>query len=106
MHIRQSEMAALELEGKLGVIDAQAMKHRSVQVVNMHWVANDVVGVVVAFAVAHSWLESPPSNPHCEASRVVVASIVVLGQPALTIDCTSELATPNYEGIIQHSPLL
>ncbi len=40
-------MAALELEGQLRVVDAQAVQDRGVQVVDVDRIADDVVAEVV-----------------------------------------------------------
>ena len=38
MHIRQAEIAALEMVGELGVLDAEEMQNRRVQIVNVNFV--------------------------------------------------------------------
>ena len=38
MHIRQAKIAALEMVGELGVLDAEEMQNRRVQIVNVNFV--------------------------------------------------------------------
>ena len=63
VHIGQAEVAALELVGQPGVVDAQAVQHRGVQVVDVDRVANDVVAVVVGLAVSDARLDPAAGQP-------------------------------------------
>src|SRR4051794_29094681 len=60
MHIGQSEVSALKSIGQPLVIDAEAAEHRSVEVVDVDRVADDVVAVVVGFAVGQARLDPAP----------------------------------------------
>ena len=51
-HIRQPEIAPLELIRQPLVIDPQAMQNRRLQIVHMHRIFGDVVAVIVGLAVA------------------------------------------------------
>ena len=51
MHVGQAEVAALELVGQPGVVDAQQVKDGGVQVVDLDRVADDVVREIVGLAV-------------------------------------------------------
>ena len=57
-HIRQAEVAALELEGQLGVIDAQGAEDRRVEIVHVDGVADDVVAEVVGLAVSEAGFDA------------------------------------------------
>ena len=50
-HIRQAEIAALKAIGQLGVINAQAVQHRGVEVMHADRVLRDVVAEIVSRAV-------------------------------------------------------
>ena len=76
MHVGQPEVAALELVGELGVVDAQKVKDRRVQVVDFHGVAGDVVREVVGLAVSDSRLDAAAGEPDGEAAGVVVAAVI------------------------------
>ena len=52
MHVRQPEVAALELVDQPGVVDPQQVQDRRVQVVDLDRVLDDVVGEVVGLAQA------------------------------------------------------
>jgi hypothetical protein len=52
VHVREPVVAALEFERQPSVVDAEAMQHRRVQVMNMHRVARNVVAEVLNFGRA------------------------------------------------------
>ena len=58
MDVGQAVVAALELEGQPGVVDAQAVEDRGVQVVDVDRVLDDVVAEVVGLAVGDARLGS------------------------------------------------
>ena len=47
----------------------------------------------------------PPGHPDTEAPRVMIASVVVLGERALGVDRASKLAAPHYQRVVQHATL-
>src|SRR4051794_35359558 len=94
MHIRQPEISALKLERHSLVIDAEAAEDCGVEVVDVDQVLDDVVAVVVGFAVDEAGLDAAAGHPQCEAAAVVVATVVVLGEDALAVDGSAELAAP------------
>ena len=51
MHVRQPVVAALVLERQPGVVDAQAVQDRRVQIVHVHRIRGDVVAEIVGRAV-------------------------------------------------------
>ena len=106
MHVGQTEVTPLELECQLVVVDPQAMQDRGVQVMHMDGVFGDVVAVVVGLAMRHTAADSAPGHPHRETAGVMIASIVLSGQVALTVDGSTELTAPHNQGIFQQSPLL
>ena len=103
MHVGQAEVAALVFEGELGVVDAEQVHHGRVQVVDVDGVFGDVVTVVVGLAVAHAGFDSAARHEDREASRVMVAAVVVLGEASLAVDGAAELAAPNDERVFEHS---
>ena len=70
-------MPSLELEGEPFVIDPEAVKHRCVQIMNVHRILHNVVAVVVGFPVSDAALDSSARQPDREAAWVVVATIVL-----------------------------
>ena len=51
MHVGETEVASLELEREAGVVDAEDGEDGRMQIMHMHGIARDVVGVVVGLAV-------------------------------------------------------
>ena len=71
------------------------------KVTNMHRVFDNIVGVVVGFAVHLAPLDSAACHPHGKASRVMVTPIVVFGQSTLRVDGATKFPAPNDQGRIQ-----
>ena len=94
------------LESQLGVVDAEQLQNRGMQVMHVHRVFGDVVTKIVGLADRHAGLDATPGHPRGEAARMMVAAVVVFGEPALAIDRTPELAAPNHERVVEHAALL
>ena len=58
MHVGQAEVAAGVAVGQLGVIEAQQVQHGGVQVVEVDFVFDGVVAVVIGLAVADAGLHA------------------------------------------------
>ena len=71
LYVGQPKVTSLVFEGQLGVVDAEDVKDRRLQVVDVNWVLDDVVTVVVCLTVHHSWLAAAAGQPHREAARAV-----------------------------------
>ena len=104
--VGQAVVAALELERQPRVVDAQAVQHRRVQVVDVDRVAGDVVAEVVGLAVGHARLDAAAGQPDGEAARMMVAAVVVGGQLALAVDGAAELAAPDDQRVVEQAALL
>lgn len=92
MHVRQPEVAALEAVDEAGVVDAEAVEGGGLEVVDVDRVFDDVVAVVVGFAVGDARLDAAAGHPEGEAAAVVVAAVVGLGEGPLGVDGAAELA--------------
>ena len=68
MHIGQTKIAALIAIRKSFVVIAQAVQNRGIEVVNMHWVAGDVIAVIVGLSMNNTGLDSSTGQPNGEAS--------------------------------------
>ena len=99
--VGQSVSSSLVLEGQSAVVDAQAVQQRGIQVVDVDGVFQDVVRVVVGGAVRQSRLDAGSGDPGREASRMVVAAVVGLGQSSLAVDGSAEFSTPDDERILE-----
>ena len=78
MHIGQTKIAALIAIRKSFVVIAQAVQNRGIEVVNMHWVAGDVIAVIVGLSMNNTGLDSSTGQPNGEASAVVIAAVILL----------------------------
>src|SRR6185369_12618358 len=105
VHVREPVVAALELERQPGVVDAEAMQHGRVEVVNVHCVADDVVAEIVRFAVSQSGPDAAASEPDGKAARMMVAAIIVSREWTLAIDGSAELAAPDDECVVEQTAL-
>ena len=116
MDVCQSEAAALEGVGEFGVVDAQLVEDGGVEVVDVDgfwsfavfvglndWVAvfvENVVAVVVGFAVGDAGFDAASGHPGCEAARVVVAAVVCVCEFSLGVGSSAEFSAPNDEGVV------
>lgn len=99
--VGQPEIAALESEGQLRVVEAEKVHHRRVEVVDVDAVLGDVEAEFVALAHDEPLFHAASGEPHGERVRVMVAAIFA----ALDHRCTSEFATPNDECIFEQTAL-
>ena len=104
--IRQAEVAALERGCQLHVVDAHQVQHSGVQVVDVHWVFDDIVGEVIGLAVCSARFDAATRHPDCESVGMMIAPEGLRGDLALGKDSTSELTTPQDQRIIQHPTFL
>ena len=94
MHIREPVVAALVTIGVLDVVESHQFLHGGMQVVNGDGILDDVVREVVRLAVTDAWFDAAASQPDREASGVVVAAVVVLGERSLSVDRSAEFTGP------------
>src|SRR5262249_30961677 len=106
VHIRQPEVAALVAEDEAGVVDPQAVEDSGVEIVDVDGITDDVVAVIVGFAVADAGLDAAAGKPHAEAAAVVVAAMIGGGELALAVYGPAELPAPEDQGIVQEAALL
>ena len=62
--VGQSKIATLVTVAKLFVINAHQVHDRCVKVVDVDFVANDVVAERIGFAVNDAWLDAGARHPH------------------------------------------
>src|SRR5579864_6423637 len=100
---RQLLIEALKLVGELAVVDSQAMKNGGVEVAHVDRIFDDVVTILVSFAIGNAGADAAPSHPSGETSGMVIAAVVVLRQTALAVDCASKFAPPDHQGVIEEA---
>jgi len=98
-------MAALELERQAFLIDAEAMKDGSLQVIDLNGVRHYVVRIVIGLSQSKASLDATSCQPHDKASRVMIAAIIGLGEFTLAIYGPAKFSAPDYQRIIQQSSL-
>src|SRR5579872_918992 len=105
MNIRQAEMAALKFEGKLGVVNTQAVQNSRVQIVHVDRILGDVVAVIVGCAICDAGLDAAAGHPDGEAAWMVVAAVVVGGQLSLAVNGAAELTAPYDQRVVEQAAL-
>src|SRR5438105_13662372 len=88
------------------MIDAEAMEHRGVKVMNVHGIHRNVVAKLVGFAVTEAGLHAASGHPDRITPAVMVAAVVVLFNFALAIGGPSEFTAPNDQRVVQQAALL
>ena len=105
VHVGEAEVAALEFEGELFVVDPELVEDGGLEVVDVDLVADGVEADVVGGTVALAGLDSASGHPDCEGVGVVIAApAFALVHLALEEGSATELAAPNDEGLIEHAP--
>ena len=101
MHVGQAIVAALEAERQAGVIEAQAIEQRRVEVVDVDRIASDVEAVIVGLAKGLAAANAAAGQPHREAAAVMVAAVVLRRELALAIHRAAELAAPDDQRLVE-----
>ena len=101
LHPGQADVQALVLDREALVVDAKVVKDCGVEVTDVDGILDDVVGVIVRFAVVARF-EPAPYNAGRKATAMVVAAVVVFRELALAVDGAAELATKDDNRIFQH----
>src|SRR5689334_5643808 len=76
MHIRQPELAALELERQLRVVEAEEMEQRCVQVMDVDAIGRGIESELIAFADREAGFHAAAREPHREGVGMVIAAVV------------------------------
>ena len=74
MHIGQSEVSALELEGQSFVIDPEEMHPSGLQIVNVNAVLDGVQSKLIGCTKGHSGLDATARHPDRECVRVMIST--------------------------------
>ena len=101
MDVGEAGVAALVFEGQAGVVDAEEVEHRGMQVVDVDGVGGDVVGEVVGLAEGEAALDAGTGEEDGEAAGMVVAAVVFSGEWALAIDGAAEFAAPDDKRVVE-----
>src|SRR5689334_22123206 len=74
VHVRKAEVAALEAEGELGVVEAEEVDDGGLEVVDVDSVLDSGVAEFVAVAEAEAGLHAAAGEPHGVRLDMVVAA--------------------------------
>ena len=81
--IGQSEISPLISVGQFGMIDAQQVQYRRIEIEDADRVASDVIAEIVGLSDRQAGLDASTGEPGGETSRMMITSVIVLCQPAL-----------------------
>ena len=101
MNISEPIVTALEFVSETGVFQAEQMKGRRIQIVNMHGVSHDVVTEIVGLTMHMSLPDTCTGDPDTEAAGMMVAPVVAARQDALRVHGTPEFAAPDDQRILE-----
>src|SRR4051794_13203133 len=99
-------MASLEFVSQLQMIYAQKAENGGLQIVHVDRVRHHVVAVVVGLAETEAALHTASCHPHGEATGMVIASVIRVGQLALAVYGAAEFTAPYDQGVVEQTALL
>ena len=74
VYVRQSKLTTLESIRQLLVVDAEQVKNRGMEIMDVNPVLSDVVTEVVSDSITHPGLNAAPCHPDAETIWMVVAA--------------------------------
>src|ERR1700726_790847 len=66
----------LKLEREFFMVNAEQMKKGGIEIAHVYGITNDVVAKVVRFTIRNSCLHTSSCQPHGEAARMMIATVV------------------------------
>ena len=72
---------------------------------NVYRVFGNIIAQFVGFAIGNARFYTASGYKNTEAPRMMVPTVIILGQFSLAVVCPPEFPTPNNQGFIQQSPL-
>src|SRR3954471_9532254 len=90
---------ALEPKRKLVVVNAETVKNGRIKIAHVHRIFHHVVAIVVGLAMRDAGTYAGSGQPRSETARMMVATIVLLAQPALAVYGAPEFAGPNHQRV-------
>jgi hypothetical protein len=104
MHIREAEVAALELVGQALVIDAKKMKERGLEIVDVDGIFHGVESEVIGCAVGDTGLDSTSGHPNGEGVGMMIAAPTrAVVEIPLDKRSSSKLTAPNNQGVVEQT---
>ncbi len=81
------------------------MQHSGMKIAQLYRIFHDVVSKVVRLAIDDTRADAGASQPHAEAARMVIATLVVARQLTLTVHRAPELPSPDDESVFEQASL-
>ena len=106
VHIGEAEIAALETMRQLGVIEAEEMQDRGMQIVDVNFAFGGEETEIVCRAVANAGFDAAPGHPNGIAVRMMIAADFGWLEIALHHWRAAEFAAPNDERFVEKAALL
>lgn len=79
MDVGQPEATPLVFVRQSLVIDSHQVQNRGIEVVDVDAIFDHIVAEFVGRSVADAWLDTTAGHPGGETSRMVVATVVIVG---------------------------
>ena len=103
MDVGQAEISALETIGQLGVVEAEQVQDRGVQVVHVNEVLYDVEAEIVGCPDGDAGFDTAAGQPHRKGVGMMIAAIIVV---TLNHGSAAEFTAPHDERVVEHAALL
>ncbi len=87
------------------MIDSHATHDHGVDVMDMHGILDNIETEFVRDTVGDASFHSATGEPHRVAASVMVAAVVGGAELALAVDSSTELTSPNDQGLVQEAAL-
>ena len=94
LYIGQSKIAPLVAIGQLFVQQSKAVQNRSVEVVNVNLILNDVEAELIGLADDLASFDAPTRKPKAERKRMVISALV----PFLRVATLDQGCSPEFSG--------
>jgi len=95
LYIGQSKIAPLVAIGQLFVQQSKAVQNRSVEVVNVNLILNDVEAELIGLADDLASFDAPTRKPKAERKRMVISAFV----PFLRVATLDQGCSPEFSGV-------
>ncbi len=104
--VGEAEVAALEAVGEFLVVEAEEMKDRRLEIVDMDGVFGDVEPEVIGRADGLTGLDTATGHPHAEGLGVMIAATTAAeGGTGFDHGCAPEFTAPDDEGVVEEPAL-
>src|SRR5690554_1206186 len=104
-HVCQSKASSQMFVNHFFMVNPQLMKYRSLEVVDVYRVFDNVIPKIIRFPVYDAGLYPASGHPDRKTFGMVVSSVIVHRHSALAVIGSSKLPSPDYQGFIEQASL-